>query len=185
MPIVSIIVIASWVAFIAYWSVSAIGVKRDVSETKWGRNVVNRMVILVIVLTIFWLGLHFGLLQYHFSDTVEDIGAALTVVGIAFAIWARWHLGKNWSGTPAMKEDHELITSGPYKFVRHPIYTGMLVAVLGSTLTGGWLWLTVFVVSCFYVFAKIPVEERYMLELFPDTYPTYKNRTKALVPFVW
>lgn len=185
MSIAYIIVITSWVVFLAYWAISAIGVKRDVNETKWGKNAVNRILVLIFAIAVFWIASHVGFSQYRFGETVDIIGAALSVIGIAFAIWARWNLGRNWSGTPAMKEGHELITSGPYTFVRHPIYTGMLVAILGSTLTGGWLWLTVFVVSCIFVLSKIRVEERYMMQLFPDTYPAYKKRTKALIPFVW
>lgn len=109
----------------------------------------------------------------------------MTLVGVAFAIWARIHLCRNWSPAPAMKENHELITSGPYQFVRHPIYTGMIVAALGSALAiNNFFWLMLIIAVLIFV-SRINKEEKFMLRLFPDQYPGYKKRTKALVPFVW
>jgi protein-S-isoprenylcysteine O-methyltransferase Ste14 len=185
MPLANLIVIACWIVFVLYWLVAAIGTKKDIRDSRWRRNARNRFLLIIAMLAVLWLCSRWGFSQYRFDQNIQIIGAALCVIGISFAIWARWHLGKNWSGTPSMKEGHELITSGPYTFARHPIYTGMLLAVLGSVLTGGIIWLAVFVVFGIYVLSKIPVEERYMMHLFPDTYPAYKKRTKALIPFVW
>jgi protein-S-isoprenylcysteine O-methyltransferase Ste14 len=84
----------------------------------------------------------------------------------------------------AIKENPELVTSGPYRYVRHPIYTGVLLALLGSTLVAGPWWLIVFVIACIYFFYSAKQEEKRMLAAFPDTYPAYMQRTKMLVPFV-
>lgn len=127
----------------------------------------------------------FGRFEYQFSYGVQILGVILCVLGLAFAIWARRDLGRNWSGTPSMKEDHELVTSGPYRFVRHPIYTGMILALFGSVLASGIIWLVIFIIFCINFLYQLPVEEKYMMQLFPNEYPEYKKRTKALIPFVW
>jgi protein-S-isoprenylcysteine O-methyltransferase len=113
------------------------------------------------------------------------IAAILSVAGIAFAIWARFHLGRNWSGVPTKKENHELVTSGPYRWVRHPIYSGVLLAAFGSALTGTIFGIGVFLVASIIFFFRIDKEEKIMLELFPNEYPAYQAMTKRLIPFVW
>ncbi len=127
----------------------------------------------------------FRVFDYRLPAGVQALGAVLCVAGIAFAIWARWHLGRNWSATPSIKEGHELVASGPYRFVRHPIYTGIILALLGSALTNSVIWVAFFIIFTINFIARIPIEERYMLQLFPGEYPEYKKRTKALIPFVW
>ncbi len=84
-----------------------------------------------------------------------------------------------------MKIDHELVTSGPYQYVRHPIYTGVLTALFGSGLVNGPFWMVVFVTGALVFAWRIRLEESYMMELFPDQYPEYRARTKALIPAVW
>jgi protein-S-isoprenylcysteine O-methyltransferase len=113
------------------------------------------------------------------------IAAILTVSSISFAIWARIHLGRNWSSSPAVKEGHELVTSGPYRYVRHPIYTGILTAAFAAALTGATFGFGLFLVYLVMILPRLDKEERIMLELFPDQYPPYQARTKRLVPFLW
>ncbi len=111
-------------------------------------------------------------------------GTFLTLLGTALAIWARIHLGRNWSAAPALKENHELITSGPYQRLRHPIYTGLLIAALGSTLvTSGWL-LALLIMSITFT-RRVHIEEKLMLQQFPEQYPSYQKRTWALLPYIW
>jgi len=205
MLIANSIITICWFVFILYWGFSAIGVKKDVRKSGWRGSwlpgLLARIVVLIGVIGLIdWLvapnsdprGVLFGmyassLLAPLFSGNlvVDTIGVILTIGGIAFAIWARRHLGRNWSGRPMMKENHELVTSGPYRFVRHPIYTGMIAAILGSALVGGPIWL-IFWIAAFIIFLlRIPKEEGYMMQLFPDQYPAYRARTKALIPFVW
>jgi protein-S-isoprenylcysteine O-methyltransferase Ste14 len=183
--IVHTITLIIWVTFIVYWAVSAIGVKKNVQGTSWGRSFIIRVLLIVIILQ-FLQATSFGLfLDTQFSYGLQVAGVILCGGGVAFAIWARRHLGRDWSGTPSIKEGHELVTSGPYRFVRHPIYTGMILALFGSALVNGFMWVIVFILLTIVFLLRIPKEEGYMMQLFPDRYPEYKKQTKALIPFVW
>jgi protein-S-isoprenylcysteine O-methyltransferase Ste14 len=103
---------------------------------------------------------------------------------VVLAIWARRHLGRNWGMPMSFKENPELVTTGPYVYIRNPIYSGFLLAILGSALTSGALWLIFFVVFGAYFVYAAKNEEKIMLQEFPDTYPAYKRRTRLLIPFV-
>jgi protein-S-isoprenylcysteine O-methyltransferase Ste14 len=104
---------------------------------------------------------------------------------LGFAIWARVHIGRNWGTPMTQKNEPELVTSGPYHLVRHPIYLGILVAGVGTAVALSWLWLTAVVLAGIYFVYSAAVEERYMTEQFPATYPVYKRSTKMFVPFVF
>ena len=117
------------------------------------------------------------------SVAMDAAGLSITVVGAAFAIWARLTLGRNWSSLPQVKEQHELVVEGPYRIVRHPIYTGLILAVAGSGLAQGkgiWLFMVVLIFASYWL--KIRVEEHLMMETFPQEYPAYRRRVKALIP---
>jgi protein-S-isoprenylcysteine O-methyltransferase Ste14 len=117
--------------------------------------------------------------------TRYGIGVFLVVTGLAFSIWARAVLGRNWSGTVAVKADHELIDRGPYHWVRHPIYTGALIAVLGSGLAAGEVrGLLGFLVALISLWFKSQAEERWMTREFGARYAAYRLSTWALLPFV-
>ena len=113
------------------------------------------------------------------------VALVLVVVGAAFAIWARVTIGANWSGTVTLKEDHELMQRGPYHVVRHPIYSGLSLMGLATTLVVdeayGFLILGV-AIAVF--IPKIMLEEKLMTENFPDQYPQYRQRVKAIIPFI-
>ena len=112
------------------------------------------------------------------------VAAAVTTAGFGFAVWARLHIGRNWSGTVTLKENHELITTGPYAIVRHPIYTGLLLAVVGSALARGeWRGVVAVLVTWLALWRKFRLEEAWMLELFGEQYAAYRRRVPALVPF--
>jgi len=114
---------------------------------------------------------------------IRILGLAILVGGTAFAIWARLALGAMWSATPAVKEEHKLRTSGPYRVTRHPIYTGMLAMLLGAgLLTGDGRILVAFPVYVVLVEIKLHIEERLMLAEFPDDYPRYRRQVPQLVP---
>jgi protein-S-isoprenylcysteine O-methyltransferase Ste14 len=118
-----------------------------------------------------------GLLPYA-------IGLALLIAGIACAAWARLHLGRNWSGTVTVKEGHELIRTGPYAYVRHPIYSGVLAAVLGTAICSGTLRAALgFALISAALLFKARTEERFMRETFPGQYPQYCGQVPALIPF--
>jgi protein-S-isoprenylcysteine O-methyltransferase Ste14 len=113
------------------------------------------------------------------------LGDAMALAGLAVMLWARVTLGRNWSGGVVLKEDHELVTSGPYRFVRHPIYSGLLLLLLGWAVwrgrTVGFVGLAVLLVL-FWIKAR--AEEQLMIQHFGDAYRSYKARVKALIPYV-
>lgn len=176
------IILACWAVFIAYWMISAATAKRTVGGVWQGMGI--RFVIVLVMLIVLRHEVASVLYQ---SPSAADatIGVVVCVGGLAFAIWARAHLGRNWGMPRAVKENAELVTSGPYAFVRHPIYTGMLVALVGSAFVVGWSWLLLPAVLGVYFIYSALLEEKLMLRTFPDSYPTYKARTKMLIPFVF
>jgi protein-S-isoprenylcysteine O-methyltransferase Ste14 len=115
---------------------------------------------------------------------LQGIGLALFVLGLALAVWARVYLGRNWGMPMSQKADPELVTTGPYSSVRHPIYTGFILAMIGTAIAVSWYWLVVVIVIGAYFLYSAVVEERTMARLFPDSYPQYKRSTKMLVPFI-
>jgi protein-S-isoprenylcysteine O-methyltransferase Ste14 len=128
-----------------------------------------------------WLGTR----MYPGSDAVAVLGALLTMLGVAFACWARYVLGRNWSSVVQVKKDHELIQSGPYRWVRHPIYTGLLLAFFGTAMAiGEWRGVICVVIVAVSFWFKLKLEERWMRENFGAAYEGYMQRTKALIPGV-
>lgn len=120
---------------------------------------------------------------YPANVAVAVIGALLTMLGVAFACWARHVLGRNWSSVVQVKKDHELIQSGPYRWVRHPIYTGLLLAFLGTAMAiGEWRGLVCVAIVAVSFWFKLKLEERWMRENFGVAYENYMRRTKALIP---
>jgi protein-S-isoprenylcysteine O-methyltransferase Ste14 len=105
--------------------------------------------------------------------------------GLLFSVWARVHLGRNWSATVTIKDQHELIADGPYRFVRHPIYTGLLVAILGTALArGDWRGMLAMAIVSWALWRKLTIEERWLAQQFGDDYAAYRRRVAALVPFI-
>ena len=114
---------------------------------------------------------------------VKELGLALAAAGVILACWSRQILGRNWSSVVQLKQDHELVDSGPYHFVRHPIYTGLLLAFLGTALkVGDWRGLLAVAIVLASFWRKLRVEERWLTEQFGPSYVAYMQRTKALVP---
>jgi protein-S-isoprenylcysteine O-methyltransferase Ste14 len=177
-----------WLAWLAYWIIAA----RNVKPTRRRESPVSRLMTVVLtalaaVLLAFrgqkltWLHARFlpqTLIGYW-------LGLLMVVLGLAFAVWARANLGRNWSGTVTVKEDHELIRTGPYGIVRHPIYTGLLFAILGSAVAfGEWRGLLAFgFLTLAFVF-KLRREERFMSESFPNDYARYRAEVPVLIPFI-
>ncbi len=117
---------------------------------------------------------------------VAYIGLALTIAGIAFAIWARFFLGTNWSATPSIKQGHELVRSGPYAIVRHPIYSGLLLGLLGTAIyAGDFRALAAFGIVLIGLKWKSLTEESLMQQQFGAQYMEYRRQVKGIIPFVW
>ena len=116
---------------------------------------------------------------------IELTGILLTALGCGIAIWARITIGANWSGQATVKAGHELITTGPYAFARHPIYTGLLTGALGSALVIGELRCALgMLLIVLALMIKMSQEEKLMTQTFPDAYPKYRRQVKALIPGV-
>lgn len=171
-----------WGAFWLYWLVAAFFMKRG--HVPWSRELRIRALIVIIVILLFRLGVFRGH-GVHTDPWREGLGLVLFVLGLAFAIWARVHIGRNWGTPMTQKEEPELVTSGPYRLVRHPIYSGILAAGVGTAIGLSWLWLVAVLLAGIYFVYSATVEERYMTEQFPDAYPAYKRSTKMLLPFIF
>ncbi|HEY3841359.1 MAG TPA: isoprenylcysteine carboxylmethyltransferase family protein [Bryobacteraceae bacterium] len=187
-----ITVLVFWLAFYLYWAISATRVKRDMPGKGSPRNwMLSRLGLLLVVIALYRLAVFSPFLNYASglsffrNESVRTIGVLLNALGLLFALWARLHLGRNWSARPTMKIGHELITSGPYRIVRHPIYTGILLAWFGFGLVNGLISMGLFIAFAVIFTSRISREEAYMIELFPDQYPAYRARTKALIPALW
>ena len=148
------------------------------------------MVILIVaVLVLFGAGRSaerfFSRVSFPTYRPPRIAGVLVTVAGLLFAVWARVHLGKNWSGRPMIKVGHQLIRSGPYQYVRNPIYTGILVGLIGTAMVIGY-WIVVFAVGVGFVafLGKIREEEKLLLETFGEEYVRYRREVKALIPFI-
>jgi protein-S-isoprenylcysteine O-methyltransferase Ste14 len=182
MRAVELVFAAGWAAFWLYWLVAAFSMKRG--HVSWSRELRIRVVLVVVVVVFVRLGAFRG----HGVSTDPwraALGLVLFVLGLGFAIWARIHIGRNWGTPMTRKEEPELVTSGPYHLVRHPIYSGMLVAGSGTAVGLSWWWLTAVVLAGIYFVYSATVEERYLTEQFADGYRVYKRSTKMLVPFVF
>jgi protein-S-isoprenylcysteine O-methyltransferase Ste14 len=122
---------------------------------------------------------------FPYTQVTAWTGAILCSLGLVFCIWARVTLGRNWSGTITLKADHELIERGPYRIVRHPIYSGLLAMFVATAIAEGHLGEMIGVVLAFVSFwIKLGDEEKLMLEHFPQQYATYQQRVKRIIPFV-
>lgn len=127
----------------------------------------------------------FRFLSVAASPVRGGIGLALAALGAVFFVWSRQTLGRNWSQTVSAKEGHELVTHGPYAYVRHPMYASGILSCLGSALAagGGFVFLLLLLTPLF--LWRVGAEDRLLARQFPDTFPAYKKRTKALIPFLW
>ena len=179
---------AAWVFMGIIWLLGSLRTKRTVRRPEIGKYLITSLLASTGFLLLFLPHIRgpLGMMILPQTPLLGIAGVLLTYAGAAFATWARITLGSNWSGaTATIKRDHELIQSGPYAMVRHPIYTGLLLAVLGTALTLGNLAGIVSIVLCSIGFLmRIPTEEAAMTVQFPDAYPAYRRRTKALIPFV-
>ncbi len=169
----------AWVVFWVYWMVSAAGVKKG---TRPRLAVIPRLLIIVLIV-LFKLAFNGHFHTVH-SQILHVVGLVFLLGGLGLAVWARVYLGRNWGMPMTQKDEPELVTSGPYQLVRHPIYSGILLAMLGTSLALTLYWLIAFVVASVYFIYSATVEERIMATSFPATYPGYRTKTKMLVPFV-
>uniref|UniRef100_A0A7V5CTL9 Isoprenylcysteine carboxylmethyltransferase family protein n=1 Tax=Acidobacterium capsulatum TaxID=33075 RepID=A0A7V5CTL9_9BACT len=178
--------IVMWVAFLLYWRIAAVGAKAtqriEPARSRALRVVLFACALLLLIahrLPLPWLYDPF----YRSGLVTFWLGAAITMAGLLFCVWARLHLGANWSRSVTIKQGHELITTGPYRIVRHPIYTGLLTGFLGTAIAlgqvrGAIAFLLILVAFRF----KWRLEEQWMREQFGPLYADYARRVPSVLP---
>ena len=187
-PPVELILIFLWGGFFAYWWLSALRnrtpLKRQTSRFGFltTMGLPAGVIFLAAGLTAPWL---------YATRVLPDLlpvviaGLLVVILGICFAVWARVHLGSNWSSRPAIHENHTITRTGPYAIVRHPIYTGILTGILGTAIATGALlaFISLLVILVLFLI-KILMEEQFLKEEFGEDYERYRHEVKALIPYV-
>jgi protein-S-isoprenylcysteine O-methyltransferase Ste14 len=173
--------VIGWAAFLTYWLVAAFSMKRG--RPAWSRELRIRAVIVVLAVLLLRLGA-FQNSGHNSNPWLAGLGLVLFGVGLGFAVWARIRIGRNWGTPMSQKDDPELVTSGPYQLVRHPIYSGILVAGIGTAVALSWSGLIAVALAGLYFVYSATIEERNLTEQFPTTYRVYRRSTKMLVPFI-
>jgi protein-S-isoprenylcysteine O-methyltransferase Ste14 len=180
------VVAALWLLWLGYWWWSS----RDTKQTSRSETRGSRMSYVVPLLAAGYLlslrrlpfsGASVQLFEPGTAGLLAEV--ACVAAGLGFAVWARRHLGRNWSGTVTTKDDHELVRTGPYGFVRHPIYTGILLAFVGMAVgMGTWTSVLAVVLVTVAFLRKLRLEEQFMTDQFGERYEQYRREVPALVP---
>jgi protein-S-isoprenylcysteine O-methyltransferase Ste14 len=178
-----------WIAIFVLWAITGITSKQTVQSKSEGPS---RIAVWIVWLA-WWLLLTHGfgieMLSYRFlpkTTNVSYAGLIITIAGLALAVWARFQIGRNWSGLIEVKEGHKLMQTGPYAIVRHPIYSGFMLATLGTAIAFGEIsgllaFLMIFLAWSY----KARLEETAMIEHFGAEYENYRRKIKGLIPFLW
>ena len=184
MYVIDYVIYSLWIVFWFAWLVAALTAKRA-AQSRMGQFLGLRIAIFVVV----YLIIRFGVLKGHHaivsSPMLQAIGMVLFLIGLGLAVWARVHLGRNWGTPMSEKVDAELVTTGPYRYIRNPIYSGLILAAIGTSVAISWYWLVAAALMATYFVYSANVEEQTMQRLFPNTYPEYERSTKKLIPFIF
>lgn len=177
---------AAWIAWCAYWAVAAFTAKPAGRIESVASRLSHYVPLILAVLLLSWPHFAGPVLTRRFlpmSRTLFWLGAMCLLVGLGFSIAARIYLGGNWSSTVTVKHDHTLTRTGPYRLVRHPIYAGLLLAILGGLIARGeWRDVLALALTFFAFLRKIQIEERFMRQQFGDAYTRYRQEVAALIP---
>jgi protein-S-isoprenylcysteine O-methyltransferase Ste14 len=180
---------ASWILLGIYWVFLSMYVKRPARQESSGAYLAHIAVMCVSFFLLFSRAASVGFLGARFVADVDWMGWAglgLTIAGCGIAAWARWYLGTNWSAVVTVREGHELIRNGPYAVVRHPIYWGLLVAMMGTAIEVGEVRGLVGVAIAFFAWwDKTRREETFLVEQFEGEYVQYRRMVKRLIPFIF
>jgi protein-S-isoprenylcysteine O-methyltransferase Ste14 len=184
MHVIDYVIYGLWVLFWLAWLAAALTAKRAVRSRM--RQVVGlRLAVFVILILVSRSEVFKGHHVVVNNPVLQGVGMGLFLAGLGLALWARACLGRNWGTPMSEKVDAELVTNGPYRYIRNPIYSGLILAAIGTAVAVSWYWLVAVVVMGAYFIYSATVEEHTMERLFPDDYPAYKRVTKMLVPFVF
>lgn len=183
MKAIDIIIGVGWILFWAYWLVMAVTAKAE--RSRWTQFAGVRVGIILVILLLIQLRVFKGPRAAAIGDPwLLGIGLAIFVLGLALAVWARVYLGRNWGMPMSQKADPELVTTGPYGRIRHPIYSGIILGMVGTAIAVSPYWLiAVAILGAYFLFSAV-IEERTMAKLFPAAYPPYKRATKMLIPYI-
>jgi protein-S-isoprenylcysteine O-methyltransferase len=187
-PLAKNIISVCWIVFLIVWLLAAIFTKRTVYRERRAQRLRYTIPILIGCYLLF-RGYRLPYpFNFHIIPQVNAIlvaAAILCISGLGFCFWARAVLGGNWSGTVTLKENHELILRGPYRLVRHPIYTGLLAMVIATVIQQGYIAGIIGLILVFVSFwIKLNDEEELMRKQFPDQYAAYRERVKRIIPFI-
>ncbi len=184
----SVVIAGLWLVWLAYWLVSAARAKTTVKTESGFSQLAYSLPIWLAAWLMWGRGLPATILNQHVLPQMPgiwDAGVALVAIGLGFAAWARVYLGSNWSAAVSVKRDHELVTRGPYAIVRHPIYAGILFAVVGTGLVvGEWRAVIALALALIAFIHKARIEEQWMAETFGPAYAEYRSKVAGLIPFV-
>jgi protein-S-isoprenylcysteine O-methyltransferase Ste14 len=179
------VVWACWGAWAVLWVVMGVSTKKTAERATGGWSLALAAIVVAIVLEAGPLRGSLHDVLWAPSPLTAAIAVVLLVGGLCFTAWARVTLGRNWSGTVVVKAGHELVRSGPYRYVRHPIYTGILAMILGTAIVVaeplGWYSFGLAVVV---LWVKARREEALMARAFPGQYEEYRRQVRAIIPFV-
>ncbi len=184
----SFLIPALWIAWALYWALSAAKAKDSVRNETLPTRASHAIPLIVAVLLLMPPTLPGEFLTARMlpaGPATFWIGAVVLLAGLVFMVWARIFLGRNWSATVTIKRDHELVRRGPYRIVRHPIYTGALIAVTGTAIARGeWRGLLAVLIVFAALWRKLRIEERWLGETFGEDYARYRTEVAALIPFL-
>ena len=179
---------AVWWSWVIYWYASSLSASTPKRVQKPGSRLFYRAELIVAFALLAMPRLGIGWLGVQIVPRTEAlfvVGAAMLILGLGFAVWARVHLGQHWSGHVTLKAGHRLIRTGPYAVVRHPIYTGLLLAVIGTAVAvDEWRGVLAVLIILEAHIRKLRLEERWLADEFGAEYERYRREVKALVPFV-
>ena len=182
MRAIDIIIGVGWIVFWACWLVMAFTIKAE--QSRWTRFAGVRVGLILVILLLIRLRVFRGHGAATGNPWLLGTGLAFFVLGLALAVWARVYLGGNWGMPMSRRADPELVTTGPYRWIRHPIYSGLLLGLAGTAIAVSPYWLIAAAITGAYFLFSAVVEERTMARLFPAAYPPYKRATKMLIPYI-
>ena len=171
MKAIGIIIGVGWIVFWAYWLVMAVTAKAE--RSRWTQFAGVRVGIILVILLLIRVRVFKGHAAATGNPWLLGTGLAVFVLGLALAVWARVYLGRNWGMPMSQKADPELVTTGPYGSIRHPIYSGIILAMVGTAIAVSPYWLiAAAILGAYFLFSAFS-EERTMAKLFPAAYPPY------------
>jgi protein-S-isoprenylcysteine O-methyltransferase Ste14 len=180
----------TWIIVLLFWTISSFGAKKVAFQESFFKRFLFYWIPLLIAILLLGPGEWFGhsLIRENFvphTNFVGAIGLFISIVGAFIACWSRYKLGNNWSLSVQKKENHELIQTGIYKIIRHPIYSGLLLLFIGNCIVvGDYRGIIAIVIVFISFWYKLKKEEKLLIETFGEKYIEYKKQTKALIPFL-